>query len=143
MTELRTEVHMYGCSLMDIMGYLDINSPLQHVHASPLTLHSLTYLPCLMATSKLSSAAICNKNKHLQGRDKACVNTPVDTSLYCNGLLQSLIHLLSITQRVWFSILMGVSPSWQLQHHWFSDFIGFVSLRMDFFHRIPPVSSNS
>lgn len=99
---------MYGWSLMDIMGYLDINSPLQHVHASPLTLHYLTYLPCLMVTSKLSSAAICNKNKHLQGRDKACVNTPVDTSLYCNGLLQSLIHLLSITQRVWFSILMGV-----------------------------------
>lgn len=68
--------HVYGCSLMDIMGYLDINTPLLHVHASPLTLHYLTYLPCLMATSKLSSAAICNKNKHLQGRDKACVNTP-------------------------------------------------------------------
>lgn len=75
-TELSTVVHMYGWSLMDIMGYLDINTPLLHVHASPLTLHYLTYLPCLMVTSKLSSAAICNKNKHLQGRDKACVNTP-------------------------------------------------------------------
>lgn len=92
---------------MDIMGYLDINFFLQYVYVLFLILYYLIYFFCLMVIFKFSSVVICNKNKYLQGRDKVCVNIFVDIS-YCNGLLQLLIYLLLIIQRVWFLIFMGV-----------------------------------
>lgn len=56
---------MYGCFLMVIMGYLDINIFLLYVYVLFLILYYLIYFFCLMVIFKFSSVVICNKNKYL------------------------------------------------------------------------------